>query len=109
MFFVIFDLGMALLLLILGLCFYKSKGKASNFLTGYNSKSTNEIEGFDDEKMCKDYGKRMTIWAIPFLIGTIVDIFKSGVGCALAWIGYIILFIWHMVDRVKNEKSRYMR
>ncbi len=108
MFFIIFDLGMALLLLILGWYFYKSKGKASNFLTGYNSKNTNERECFDEEKMCKAYGKRMIIWAVPFLIGAIVDIFKPGAGCVLAWIGYIVLFIWHMVDRAKNELQAHL-
>ena len=109
MFFIIFDLGMALLLFILGLCFYKSKGKASNFLTGYNSKSEDERARFNEEKMCKSYGKRMMIWAVPFLTGSIVDIFRTGVGCILAWAGFVVLFIWHMVDRVKNEGRRYTR
>lgn len=109
MFFVIFDLGMALVFFIFGLCFYKSKGKASNFLTGHNTRNADERKKFDEEKMCRDYGKRMMIWAIPFLVGAIVDIFKPGIGCILAWVGFIVLFICHMVDRAKNERSRYAR
>ncbi|MGB8451929.1 MAG: DUF3784 domain-containing protein [Anaerocolumna sp.] len=109
MFYIIFDLGMAVLSFILGLCFYKSKGKASDFLTGYNSKDANKRKYFDEEKLCKDYGKRMMLWAVPFLIGAIVDLFKPGVGCTLAWLGYSFLFIWHMYDRSKNEKNRYRR
>lgn len=67
MFFIIFDLGMALFLFILGLCFYKFKGKASNFLTGYNSKNANERECFDEEKMFKDYGKKNDVMDSSFL------------------------------------------
>jgi hypothetical protein len=78
-------------------------------LSGYNLKSSDERKCFDEEKMCKDYGKRMMIWAIPFVTGAIIDVFRPGVGCVLAWIGYIVLLIWHITDRLKNEERKYKR
>lgn len=47
------------------LLFYRSNGKAVNFLTGYNMKSAEERKKYDEKKMCKDYGKRMMLWPIP--------------------------------------------
>jgi hypothetical protein len=103
---IIFDLGMAICFILFGLWFYKSKGKASNYLTGYNQKSDVERKGNDEVEMCKIYGIRMMCWAIPFIIGAIVDVFKTGVGCTIAWIVWIGLFIWHMTDRATMEKTK---
>lgn len=106
MFFVIFDLGMAICFFVIGLWFYKSKGKASNYLTGYNQKGDEERKMIDEDEMCKIYGIRIMYWAIPFIVGTIIDVFKPGIGCTLAWIVWIGLFIWHMLDRAKRENTK---
>ena len=100
MFFIIFDLGMAICFFAFGLWFYKSGGSASNYLTGYNQKSNDRM---DDKEMCKIYGKRMMCWGIPFSVGAIIDAFTAGIGCTLAWIVWISLFIWHIIDRRKRE------
>lgn len=105
-FLIVFDLGMAICFILIGLLFYKSNGKASNYLTGYNQKSDADRNGNDEVEMCKVYGIRMMCWAIPFVIGAIVDVFKPGVGCTIAWIVWIGLFIWHMTDRVKRENTK---
>ncbi|WP_455716279.1 DUF3784 domain-containing protein [Anaerosporobacter sp.] len=68
---------MAIIFFILGLLFYKSKEKASNFLTGYNQKGDEEPKKI-----------------------------KHRIGCTLAWIVWIGLFIWHMFDRVKRENTK---
>ena len=39
---VIFDLGMAVIMFLFGIWFYRSKGQASNFLSGDNMKSAEE-------------------------------------------------------------------
>lgn len=39
---VIFDLGMAVIMFLFGICFVKSNGKAAAFLSGYNMKSKEE-------------------------------------------------------------------
>ena len=39
---VIFDLGMAVIMFLFGICFVKSNGKAVAFLSGYNMKSKEE-------------------------------------------------------------------
>ena len=98
-----FDLMMAVLMFLFGLYFYKSNGKAANFLTGYNMRSDEEQQKYDEKVMCKSYGKRMMIMAIPFLVGAVIDYFVSGIGCVIAWICWIILFILLLVDRTKRE------
>lgn len=106
MFFVIFDLGMAICFFAFGLWFYKSKGKASNYLTGYNQKSEDERKKINEDEMCKIYGKRIMYWTIPFIAGAMIDVFKPGIGCTLAWIVWIVLLIWHIMDRAKRENTK---
>jgi hypothetical protein len=106
MFLVIFDLGMAICFFIIGLWFYKSNGKASNYLTGYNLKNDMERKRIDEKEMCKIYGIRMMYWGTPFIIGASIDIFKPGIGCILAWVIWMGLFIWHMFDRAKRENKQ---
>ena len=42
MFIIIYDFSMAVLMFLFGIYFYKSKGKAARFLSGYNMKSEEE-------------------------------------------------------------------
>lgn len=106
MFYILFDVGMAVLFFLVGICFYKSNGKAANFITGYNMKSDEERKQFDEKQLCRIYGKRMMYWATPFMIGSIIDFFINGIGCAAAWGIWIVMFIYHMIDRTKREKSK---
>jgi hypothetical protein len=106
MFYIFFDAGIAIIFFLIGICFYKSNGKAANFISGYNMKKDNQRAQFDENQMCKIYGKRMMYWAIPFLIGAIIDIFTNGIGCVSAWVVWIVMFSCHMVDRTKREKSK---
>ena len=99
------DLFMALFMYLLGRHFYCSKGKASNLLTGYNMRSESERKKFNEEAMCRMYGKRLMIMAIPFLCGMVIDLFKTGIGCAFAWAVWILLFILLCVIRTRTEKQ----
>lgn len=99
------DLLMAVSMFLFGLYFYKSNGKAANLLTGYNMRSDKERGKFNEKAMCKSYGKRMMIMAIPFLIGAIIDCFAFGIGCFIAWICWVILFILLLIARIKREKN----
>ena len=63
---VIFDLGMAVIMFLFGICFVKSNGKAAAFLSGYNMKSTEERKQYDEKEMCRVYGNRMMWMALPF-------------------------------------------
>ena len=102
---IIFDLSMAIIFLIIGILFYKSNGKAAMLLSGYNTLAAKDRKSHEEEvEMCKDYGKRMMIMAVPFVVGAVVDFFKSGVGCYLAWAVWMILFILLMIARVRREK-----
>ena len=51
MFYLAFDSAMAVIMLLLGCCFYKSKGKAAGFLSGYNMKPEAERKKYDEDAM----------------------------------------------------------
>ena len=73
MFYLAFDFAMAVIMLLLGCCFYKSKGKAAGFLSGYNMKPEAERKKYDEDAMCRAYGKRMMGMSLPFIAGIIID------------------------------------
>ncbi|OON85678.1 hypothetical protein BXO88_11360 [Oribacterium sp. C9] len=100
----LFDLGMASIFFLTGLLFYISNGKAANLLTGYNMKSFEERKKFDENKMCKDYGKRIMFWAILFLIGSGIDIKFTCYGFIFACISWSVMFILFMIERAKRER-----
>ena len=104
MFYVIFDFCMAAIMLLFGMGFYKSGGKAADYLTGYNMRSADERRKYDENAMCKAYGKRMMYMSIPFLIGTAIDFLYPGIGCLIAWGIWLILFILLLIDRHKRER-----
>lgn len=54
MFYIVFDFAMAVIMLLFGIWFYRSKGQASKFLSGYNMKSAEERKKYD-EMICVRY------------------------------------------------------
>ncbi len=48
MFIIIYDFSMVVLMFLFGIYFYKSKGKAARFLSGYNMKSEEERKIYDE-------------------------------------------------------------
>ena len=58
----------------------------------------------DENAMCKAYGKRMMFMSIPFIIGIIIDIQYQGIGCLIAWVIWLIMFILLLIDRHKRER-----
>ena len=93
--YIIFDFAMAVIMLLFGIWFYRSKGQASKFLSGYNMKSAEERKKYDENAMCKVYGKRM--------IFMIIDIWHIGIGCLIAWVIWFVMFILLLMDRHKRE------
>ena len=92
MFYIVFDFMMAVIMFLFGMWFYKSEGKATKFLSGYNMKSADERKKYDENAMCKAYGKRMMFMSVPFIIGIIIDIQYQGIGCWIAWGIWLIMF-----------------
>ena len=84
--------------------FYKSEGKAAKFLSGYNMKSADERKKYDDNAMCKAYGKRMMFMSVPFIIGIIIDIRNQGIGYFIAWGIWFIMFVLLLIDRPRRER-----
>lgn len=103
MFYIVFDFAMAGIMSLFGRWFYRSKGQASKFLSGYNMKSTEERKKYDENAMCKAYGKRMMFMSIPFIAGMIIDIWHIGTGCLIAWVIWFVMFILLLMDRHKRE------
>lgn len=104
MFYIIFDFCMAAIMLLFGIWFYKSGGKAADYLSGYNMRSADECRKYDEDAMCKAYGKRMMYMSIPFLIGIAIDFRYPGIGCLIAWGMWLVLFILLLIDRHKREQ-----
>ena len=103
MFYIVFDFAMAGIMSLFGRWFYRSKGQASKFLSGYNMKSAEERKKYDENAMCKAYGKRMMFMSIPFIAGMIIDIWYIGIGCLMAWVIWFVMFILLLMDRHKRE------
>ena len=101
--YIIFDFAMAVIMLLFGIWFYRSKGQASKFLYGYIMKSAEERKKYDENAMCKAYGKRMMFMSIPFIAGMIIDIWHIGTGCLIAWVIWFVMFILLLMDRHKRE------
>ena len=99
MFYIVFDFMMAVIMFLFGMWFYKSEGKATKFLSGYNMKSADERKKYDENAMCKAYGKRMMFMSVPFIIGIIIDIQYQGIGCWIAWGIWLIMFVLLLIDR----------
>ena len=76
-FYIVFDFMMAVIMFLFGMWFYKSEGKAAKFLSGYNMKSADERKKYDENAMCKAYGKRMMFMSVPFIIGIIIDALET--------------------------------
>ena len=103
MFYIVFNFAMAVIMLLFGIWFYRSKGQAAKFLSGYNMKSAEERKKYDENAMCKAYGKRMMLMSLPFIAGMIIDIWYIGTGCLIAWAIWFVMFILLLIDRHKRE------
>ena len=101
---VIFDLGMAVIMFLFGICFVKSNGKAAAFLSGYNMKSKEERKQYDEKEMCRVYGNRMMWMALLFVVGAAIDLLYSGIGCFAACVIWTFQFVLLMKERMKREK-----
>lgn len=112
MIYIVFDFMMAVIMFLFGMWFYKSEGKAANFLSGYNMKSADERKKYDENAMCKAYEKRMMFMSVPFIIGIIIDILigiiidiqYQGIGSWIAWGIWLIMFVLLLIDRHKRER-----
>ena len=104
MFYIVLDLVMGVIMFLFGMLFYKLEGKAAKFLSGYNMKSADERKKYDENAMCKAYGKRMMFMSVPFIIGIIIDIRNQGIGYFIAWGIWFIMFVLLLIDRHKRER-----
>ena len=92
----------ALMLFLIGLYFYRVKDTERGilFLTG-------DYSGLNKNKICRDIGKRIMIWSIPFLSGIVIDIFNSMYSIKIAFIIFVFLLLFHIIDMSINMNKRY--
>ena len=64
---------------------------------------------YDENAICKAYGKRMMLMPIPFILGGIIDIQYHRIGCLIAWVIWFIMFILLLMDRQKRESLQQNR
>lgn len=103
-----FDALMAAIFVLTGYGFWRSGGRAARYIAGFNSKSAAEQRQYDTERLCADFGRRMVLWSLCFILGGAVDCFFPGIGSALAWGVWLVLLIRHVVDMSRHE-DRYKR
>ena len=95
-----FDFILAGIALIVGIMLLTGHGDI--FLKGGNTKLRKEK--YDEKKMCKDYGKRMMLWPITFVIGAVIDYAFPMKGMLIAWIIWAVMLILLLIERNKRER-----
>lgn len=103
---IMMDIMMAVIFLLMGLAFYRSKGRAADYLTGYNMRSEEERRQYNENELCKAFGKRVMFMAVPFLPGAMLDYIHAGVGTVIAWSIWIVLFVLLLIERYRREQLR---
>jgi hypothetical protein len=90
------------MLFLIGLYFYRVKDTEWSilFLTG-------DYSGLNKNKICRDTGKRIMIWSIPFLIGIVIDIFNPMISIKIAFVIFAFLLLFHIIDMSININKRY--
>jgi len=96
------ELVVALMMFFIGLYFYRVKDIEWGilFLTG-------DYSGLDKNRICRDVGKRIMIWSIPFVIGIIIDVFNPMLSIKIAFAVFIFLLAVHIIDMNINMNKRY--
>ena len=89
---------MATVLFFVGRFFIKSRNTERSvlFLSG-------DYTGLNTEKICRVTGKRIKTWAMLFCLGGIIDFIKPGAGIIIAFVFFIILLVFHLVDMTINR------
>ena len=99
---ILFELVMVLILFLIGLYFLKTQNTETGilFLSG-------DYSGFDTTRICRDTGKRIMIWGMPFLLGIIVAIFNPSISIKIAFGIFAVLVIFHIADMIINRNKKY--
>ena len=94
------DIMMALLYLVIGIIFIRSKGRAIRYLTShtFDEKISNR-----SKELCVIYGKQIMLWSVCFIIGLAIDLLQVGTGLLLAVILNAVLLIRLMILRSRLE------
>lgn len=98
----IFDFAISLLLFGLGLYFYKVKDTKTAILL-----LTGDHSGLDIKRICRDSGKRIMIWSIPFLVGIVIDIFNPLMSIKFSFAAFVVLLLFHIIDMSINRNKKY--
>lgn len=109
LFCILWQLGMFLISIALGIYFYCSHGKASRFIAGFNSKCREEQKKYDEDRICKDYGRKMCLMSLVFLAGFFIDLKWAGVGVWVSSVGLILVIFLHLFSVNSNFENKYRK
>lgn len=70
-------------------------------------KLVDEREKYDENAICKAYGKRMMLMPIPFIMGEIIDIRYQGIRCLIAWVIWFIMFHPNAYGQTEKRMLKY--
>lgn len=104
-YFLLFDGGMAALFLFMGYLFYKSQGRASRYIAGYNTKR----QLYDEAALCRCYGRRIMLWSICFVVGFIIDSIILGIGIWVETLLFVVALLYHIFDMHKHAEVRFKK
>ena len=108
-YFLLFDGGMAALFLFMGYRFYKSQGRASRYIAGYNTKTEKERQLYDEAALCRCYGRRIMLWSTCFVVGFIIDSIILGVGIWVETLLFVVALLYHIFDMHKHAEARFKK
>jgi ABC-type multidrug transport system fused ATPase/permease subunit len=104
------DLGLALILQVMGVYFIQSKGKGAKYIAGFNSKSKEEQSAYHLRDICVDFGIRFVLYGVLYTVGGVIDLFFTGWGMTIASVVFMILvFVNVYQSRDSQFDKRYKK
>jgi hypothetical protein len=105
---ILLEIGLALILQVMGISFIRSKGKGVKFIAGFNNKSEKEQSEYNLRDICIDFGVQLVLYGILYIGGGVIDLFFTGVGISLATVGFMVfVFVNVYQSRESQFDKRY--
>ncbi|AWK52969.1 hypothetical protein DIC82_19105 [Clostridium beijerinckii] len=105
----IVGLVMAGIFLLIGMIFLILKEKACGLISGYNTKTKEEREEYDEARLSKDERRFFFIYAMIYLIGAVLSLFGGAVCFWIAFVVWFVLFIKNVHLDAEKAFGKYKK
>lgn len=95
---------MTALFFLIGFMFLIMKEKGASLISGYNFKSKEERQKYDEKQMSKNMRNLFFICSLIFLVGTVATYIWSNI---FFWIAFLISSIYFLKSVHFNDKKAY--